>query len=45
MKKNDVKKKKKSYRQVAGLLPIFNCAGSRYSKLYRDTGRAVGAHG
>ena len=37
--------KKKKSRQLAGLLPIFSCAGSRYSKLYRDTGHSIGAHG
>ena len=26
---------------MAGLLPIFSCAGLRYSKLYSDTGRAA----
>ena len=38
-------KKKKCCKQLAGLLPIFNYTGSRYSKLYRDIGRAVGAQG
>ena len=34
--------KKKSCRQLIGLLPIFSCAGSRYSKLYCDIRRAIG---
>ena len=46
-KKKGMKKKikKKCCIQLTGLLPIFSYAGSRYSKLYHDTGRAVGAQG
>ena len=41
--------KKKNYAQETGIgyCPFSLCAGSRYSKLYRDTteqGRAVGGH-
>ena len=34
-----MKKNKKFYvENLVGILPIFSCAGSRYSKMYCDTG-------